>query len=68
MALTSTPTSDRPFYTRLTVIGGFILAVINYLEAQDMIPLGTATNIANLVENGAALLAAFGLYRHIPTT
>ncbi len=67
-SLTETPAADRPFYKRLTVIGGFLLSVMSYLESQDLIPTGTAEHVASLVEHISALLIGFGVYRHIPTT
>ncbi len=68
MSVATTPDSGRPIWKRWTVIGGTILAVVNYLESQNLIPAGTGTELATVVEHLAALLTGLGVYRHIPTT
>lgn len=68
MALTTTPDADRPLWKRWTVIGGAILAIVNYGEAQELIPPGTATHLSTAAEHIAALLMGLGVYRHLPGT
>lgn len=67
-ALCKTPSPDRPLWQRWTVIGGSLMAVVTYLEAQGVIQSGNALNLAELVQHLGGVLAALGLYRHIPTT
>ena len=66
--ISNTPSSDRPIWQRWTVIGGTLLAVLNYLETQGMIPPGTATEVTAVAEHAAALLMGLGIYRHIPSS
>lgn len=66
--LTTTPPADRPLYKRWTVVGASIIAVVEALDQQKLIPPGMLTTITELGQNAGGLLAALGLYRHIPTT
>ncbi len=59
------PPVDRPFYKRWTVVGGTVLAVLTYLESQQLIPVGIAEDVAELVKHLAALLAGLGVYRRL---
>ncbi len=68
MAVTATPSADRPFYKRWTIIAGAIIVLVEYGEAQHLIPMGFASEMSALLESGATMLGLAGLYRHIPTT
>lgn len=68
MAITKTPSADRPLYKRWTVIGVALIGVIQALEAEHLIPMGFTDTLANYGEIGGAILVSLGLYRHIPTT
>lgn len=64
----ATPTGDRPLYKRMTVRGAALLAALQVLEDQQMIPMGLSTTLADLGQVIGTLIVGLGAYRHIPTT
>lgn len=67
-SITTTPPADRPLYKRMTAQGVAVLAIIQILEDQHMIPMGLTNTLAEFGQLAGGLLVSLGLYRHIPTT
>ena len=68
MAITKTPDPGRPLWKRMTARGVALLACLQILEAENMIPMGITETLAHYGEVAGSLLVALGVYRHIPTT
>ena len=66
--LTNTPSAERPLWKRWTLIGGAIVVLAQWAEAQDLLPYGSYDWLLNGANLFGISLGGLGVYRHIPTT